>query len=114
MVQAALLAGLSIADNESIKAFASELLTLAQGTVVEYVLCHVDYIFSILHCHNCRVLEQVNLVKLEMFPLGGQHVAKAFAQAASQSPNNPDFKAFLAWVFLPMPSKCVAKVRIAL
>ena len=44
MVKAALLAGFSIADNESIKAFASELLTLAQGTVV-YVLCHVDYIF---------------------------------------------------------------------
>ena len=45
MVQAALAAGLSIADNDSIKAFASELLTRAQGTVVEYVLCHVDYIF---------------------------------------------------------------------
>ena len=49
MVKVALLAGLSIADNESIKAFASQLLPLAQGTVVEYVLCHVDY-FSILHC----------------------------------------------------------------
>ena len=45
MVQAALAAGFSIADNESIKAFASQLLPLAQGTVVEYVLCHVDYIF---------------------------------------------------------------------
>jgi hypothetical protein len=57
------------------------------------------------------LMEVVRGGSFKLYPLGGQHYARANKLARSRFPHHRDFRSFVAMVFFPMPTEMAQQVR---